>query len=194
MSTGSSASSCERRAVSFGLVQRFRGVNHVTRTDQTCRTRCRQCNRRAPRLRGNSGICWRLFGMLVDLEPYRVRPCPRNRVGSGNRPLIRPAVGHPRDETFSGRAFFPALYGGTFGGMTSAFGLSDSASGRSATLTFTLVIVLSIVCGVAFFVVAKLDARSTVSDCVQTRGQIRGHRDFGFLPVHSFGRPHGRGR
>jgi hypothetical protein len=46
--------------------------------------------------------------------------------------------------------------------MTSAFGLSDSASGRSATLTFTLVIVLSIVCGVAFFVVAKLDARSTV--------------------------------
>jgi ABC-type transport system involved in multi-copper enzyme maturation permease subunit len=99
-----------------------------------------------------------------------------------------------RDETFSGRAFFPALYGGTFGGMTSAFGLSDSASGRSATLTFTLVIVLSIVCGVAFFVVAKLDARSTVSDCVRTRGQIRGHRDFGFLPVHSFGRPHGRGR
>jgi hypothetical protein len=46
--------------------------------------------------------------------------------------------------------------------MTSAFGLSDNASGRSATLTFTLVIVLSIVCGVAFFVVAKLDARSTV--------------------------------
>jgi hypothetical protein len=51
-------------------------------------------------------------------------------------------------------AFFPALYGGTFGGMTSAFGLSDSASGRSA-------IALSIVCGLAFFVVAKLDASST---------------------------------
>ena len=59
------------------------------------------------------------------------------------------------------RAFFPALYGGTFGGMTSAFGLGDSASARSATLTCTLVIVLSIVCGLAFFVVAKLDARST---------------------------------
>ena len=54
-------------------------------------------------------------------------------------------------------AFFPALYGGTFGGMTSAFGLSDSASGRPATMT----ILLSILCGLAFFVVAKLDARST---------------------------------
>jgi hypothetical protein len=58
-------------------------------------------------------------------------------------------------------AFFPALYGGTFGGMTSVFGLGDSASARSATLTCTLVIVLSIVCGLAFFVAAKLDARST---------------------------------
>jgi hypothetical protein len=58
-------------------------------------------------------------------------------------------------------AFFPALYGGTFGGMTSAFGLSDGTSGRSATLTGALVIALSIVCGLAFFVVAKLDARST---------------------------------
>jgi len=73
---------------------------------------------------------------------------------------MRPAVGHPQDESFSAR-LFPALYGGTFGGMTSAFGLGDSASARSATLTCTLVIVLSIVCGLAFFVVAKLDARST---------------------------------
>ena len=45
--------------------------------------------------------------------------------------------------------------------MTSAFGLGDSASARSATLTCTLVIVFCIVCGLAFFVVAKLDARST---------------------------------
>jgi hypothetical protein len=58
-------------------------------------------------------------------------------------------------------AFFPVLYGGTFGGMTSAFGLSNGASGRPATLTGALVIILSTLCGLAFFVVAELDARST---------------------------------
>jgi hypothetical protein len=55
-------------------------------------------------------------------------------------------------------AFFPALYGGTFAGMTPILWLSDSASGHSAALTSVLFIVLSIACGLAFFVVAKFDA------------------------------------
>jgi hypothetical protein len=55
-------------------------------------------------------------------------------------------------------AFCPALYGGTFGGMTSLFWPSDGASGRSATLV--LFVSLSIVCGLVFSLVAELDARS----------------------------------
>jgi hypothetical protein len=50
-------------------------------------------------------------------------------------------------------AFFPALYGGTFAGMTPIFWLSDSATGA-------LSVALSIVCGLVFFVVAELDSRS----------------------------------
>jgi hypothetical protein len=57
-------------------------------------------------------------------------------------------------------AFFPALYGGTFGGMTPILWLNGSASGHSATVTGLLFILLSVACGLAFFVVAKLDARS----------------------------------
>jgi hypothetical protein len=59
-------------------------------------------------------------------------------------------------------AFFPALYGGTFGGMTSVLWFTDGASGRSAIFLAALFISLSTVCGLAFFVVAKLDTRSPV--------------------------------
>lgn len=51
--------------------------------------------------------------------------------------------------------FFPAVYGGTFGGMTPVLLLSDHAPDRWA-----LFISLSIVCGLIFGVVAKVDARS----------------------------------
>jgi hypothetical protein len=54
-------------------------------------------------------------------------------------------------------AFFPALYGGTFAGMTPMAWLGDSASGYSAG---ALSVALSIVCGLVFFVVADLDSRS----------------------------------
>ena len=50
-------------------------------------------------------------------------------------------------------AFFPALYGGTFAGMTPVVWLSDGA-------TVALSVALSVVCGLVFFVVAKLDNRS----------------------------------
>jgi len=58
-------------------------------------------------------------------------------------------------------AFFPALYGGTFAGMTPIVWLSDSASGYSVASTSALSVALSIVCGLVFFVVADLDSRST---------------------------------
>jgi len=50
-------------------------------------------------------------------------------------------------------AFFPALYGGAFAGMTPIVWLSSSATGA-------LSVALSIVCGLVFFVVARLDSRS----------------------------------
>ncbi len=50
-------------------------------------------------------------------------------------------------------AFFPALYGGAFAGMTPIVWLSSSATGA-------LSLALSIVCGLVFFVVARLDSRS----------------------------------
>ena len=50
-------------------------------------------------------------------------------------------------------AFFPALYGGTFAGMTPIFWLSGNATGA-------LSVALSIVCGLVFFVVSELDSRS----------------------------------
>ena len=56
-------------------------------------------------------------------------------------------------------AFFPALYGGTFAGMTPIVWLSDSASGYSLASTGALSVALSIVCGLVFFVVADLDSR-----------------------------------
>jgi len=51
------------------------------------------------------------------------------------------------------REFFPAVYGGTFGGMTPVLWLSDNASYRPA-----LFISLSMVCALTFYVVAKIDA------------------------------------
>jgi hypothetical protein len=59
--------------------------------------------------------------------------------------------------------FFPALYGGTFGGMTPVVWLGVGVSSHSATLAALLFTSLSIICGLAFFAVAKLDIRSAAS-------------------------------
>ena len=59
-------------------------------------------------------------------------------------------------------AFFPALYGGTFGGMTSVASLTNNIPSHSLTLTAGLFIALSIVCGLAFLVATKTDTRSVV--------------------------------
>jgi hypothetical protein len=62
-------------------------------------------------------------------------------------------------------AFFPALYGGTFAGMTPIFWLSDSATGA-------LSVALSIVCGLVFFVVAELDSRSAAPIGIGCGGRL----------------------
>jgi len=59
-------------------------------------------------------------------------------------------------------AFFPALYGGTFGGMTSVASLTHITPSHSVTLTVGLFVALSIVCGFAFLVATRVDARSVV--------------------------------
>jgi hypothetical protein len=59
-------------------------------------------------------------------------------------------------------AFFPALYGGTFGGMTSVISLTNNTPGHSVTLTAGLFVALSIICGLAFLVATRVDARSVV--------------------------------
>jgi hypothetical protein len=66
-----------------------------------------------------------------------------------------------RGKTILPPVFFSALYGGSFAGMTSVLELSDGASGYSAARVGVLFIALSLVCGLAFFVVAKLDTRVT---------------------------------
>ena len=62
-------------------------------------------------------------------------------------------------------AFFPALYGGTFAGMTPIFWLSDGATGA-------LSVALSIVCGLVFFVVAELDSRSAAPIGIGCGGRL----------------------
>ena len=57
-------------------------------------------------------------------------------------------------------AFPPALYGGTFGGMTPVIWLSEGGVCHPATLIGPLFISLSSLCGLVFFLVAKLDIRS----------------------------------
>jgi hypothetical protein len=59
-------------------------------------------------------------------------------------------------------AFFPALYGGTFGGMTSVTSLTNITLSHSNILTAGLFVALSIVCGFAFLVATRVDARSVI--------------------------------
>ena len=55
---------------------------------------------------------------------------------------------------------FAAIYGGTFAGMTPILGLSDTIAGVSVMPAGALFILLSIVSGLAFCLVADIDARS----------------------------------
>ncbi len=55
---------------------------------------------------------------------------------------------------------FAAIYGGTFAGMTPLLGLSDTIAGVSVMPAGALFILLAIVSGLAFCVVAEIDARS----------------------------------
>jgi hypothetical protein len=148
--------------------------------------------RRGPRLRTSSGICWGLLGMLDDLEPYRIRPCPRNCVGSGNRPLMRPAIGHPHDESFSERLFSRAVWR-HFWGNDFSFWVErqcvwspSHTDGRIGHHPFHFMRPCFL---------RRRQARCSLdgSDCVPIRGQIRGDRGLGFLPVRRVRRALGRG-
>ena len=59
-------------------------------------------------------------------------------------------------------AFFPAIYGGTFAGMTPVVWPDGGASGHAAIHMGLLFVSLSTVCGLAFSIVARLDSRSAV--------------------------------
>ena len=56
--------------------------------------------------------------------------------------------------------FFAAIYGGSFAGMTPVLRLFDDAPGASAVPASALFVLLSIVSGLAFCVVAEIDTRS----------------------------------
>ena len=56
--------------------------------------------------------------------------------------------------------FFTAVYGGSFAGMTSVLWLSEGSPERSVILVSALFILLSIVCGLAFWIVAEIDTRA----------------------------------
>ncbi len=56
--------------------------------------------------------------------------------------------------------FFAPIYGGSFAGMTPVLGLSDNAPGASVMPASALFVLLSIVSGIAFCVVAEIDTRS----------------------------------
>jgi hypothetical protein len=73
---------------------------------------------------------------------------------------MRQAVGHPQDESFSAR-LFPRAVWRHFWGNDFGFWAGRQCVCSLSHTDVHLVIVLSIVCGLAFFVVAKLDARST---------------------------------
>jgi hypothetical protein len=81
---------------------------------------------------------------------------------------------------------FPAFYGGTFAGMTPVFWLMSDASSRSVAPVEALSISLSIVCGLAFFIVTKIDARSgapLASGCGGRSGAIATVASFLFVEL-----------
>src|SRR6516162_6089873 len=82
-------------------------------------------------------------------------------------------------------AFFPALYGGTFGGMTSVASLTDNTS-HSVIVMAGLFVALSIVCGLAFLAATRIDARSVVpiaSGYGGRLGMIAGIASFVFIDL-----------
>jgi hypothetical protein len=89
--------------------------------------------------------------------------------------------------------FFAAIYGGSFAGMTPVLRLIDDMPGpvMSANAMFVL---LSIVCGVVFWVVAEIDTRSgrrVAGSCGGRSGAIAAAASFLFVQVASLFGAHG---
>ena len=77
-----------------------------------------------------------------------------------------------RTTSLFAEAFFPAFYGGTFAGMTPIIWLIGSASGASVASTGSLSVSLSVVCGLVFFAVARLDSRSAAPIGIGCGGRL----------------------
>jgi hypothetical protein len=73
--------------------------------------------------------------------------------------LCGPVLATRTASLFSGE-FFTAVYGGSFAGMTSVLWLSEGSPERSVLAVSALFILLSIVCGLAFWIVAEIDIRA----------------------------------
>jgi hypothetical protein len=73
--------------------------------------------------------------------------------------LCGPVLATRTASLFSGE-FFTAVYGGSFAGMTSVLWLSEGSPERSVLVVSALFILLSIVCGLAFWIVAEIDIRA----------------------------------
>jgi hypothetical protein len=74
--------------------------------------------------------------------------------------LLMPATTPGRTSLLTG-SFCPALQGGTFAGMTSVSLLIQPGAEEAAALPYELFIVLSVICGLCFFLAARLDDRTT---------------------------------
>jgi hypothetical protein len=95
--------------------------------------------------------------MALDLSALGLVPCMASAAAAA---LLSGELLVTRSTGLVADAFFPALYGGTFGGMTPVLRLIEGAPHHSAAMAFALFVSLSVVCGLVFFVVALLDARS----------------------------------
>ena len=73
--------------------------------------------------------------------------------------LCGPLLATRTANLFAGE-FFTAVYGGSFAGMTSVLWLGEDLPERSVVLVSALFILLSIVCGLAFWLVAVIDGRA----------------------------------
>jgi hypothetical protein len=118
---------------------------------------CDPCISAAPRIAASAAFAGAFFGCLATLHLSAFGVVPEiasalvTTLLGGHLLVVRPT-----DPL--ARAFVPAVYGGGFGGMTSLLWLSGTEPEHSALSVVALSILLSIVCGLAFGIVAVFDA------------------------------------
>jgi hypothetical protein len=97
---------------------------------------------------------------------FDIHPCVASALATtllcGQLLAARTAGLFPKAFLLFPEAFFPALYGGTFAGMTPVVWPDGGASSHATMHMGLLFISLSTACGLAFAIVARLDSRSAV--------------------------------